>query len=121
MIFALETDTNTLKVFPSAKEAIDYCEGIDVEDGGWRFWDETGMALMPEFLVPNERGKSTVCSGTYRLVPAPRGLPLSASIPAIDHLQSNPYFASVPSLLAYLQLRLTRPGIARKQSGGITP
>ncbi|MFN9707660.1 MAG: hypothetical protein ACK53K_04400 [Burkholderiales bacterium] len=40
MIFALSTDDKTLMVFASETEATAYAEGIDVEDGGWLFFDD---------------------------------------------------------------------------------
>lgn len=42
MIFALATDYRSLFVFASVVEAVAHCEGIDVEDGGWAFWDGAG-------------------------------------------------------------------------------
>ena len=35
MIFAFDTDDRSLMVFSSEAEAIAYCEGVDVEEGGW--------------------------------------------------------------------------------------
>ncbi len=37
MIFAFDTDDKGLMVFSSEEEAISYCKGIDVGEGGWEF------------------------------------------------------------------------------------
>jgi hypothetical protein len=68
MIFAASTDDSTLMVFASEVEAVAYCEGLDVEAGGWLFWDNAGSPLQAEFLVPNTRGRFIVGNGKYRLV-----------------------------------------------------
>lgn len=83
-------------------EAIAYCEGIDVEDGGWLFWDECGAALKPEFLSANLRGRFTVRSGTYRLVAAPNQPSLAEALGGIRGMEANPHFASMAALRAHL-------------------
>jgi hypothetical protein len=102
MIFAAATDENTLCVFPSAAEAIANCEGIDVEDGGWLFWDESGNSLSAEFLTPNHRGRFTVGSGTYRLVQSPDQPNLAESLSGISHIDGNPYFATLSAVQVHL-------------------
>lgn len=102
MIFATATDESTLYVFASTAEAIAYCEGVDVEDGGWRFWDEAGNALRAEFLSPTHRGRLTVGSGTYRLVPAPDGPALATALPHIRHIDGNPRFATLSDVTDHL-------------------
>ena len=69
MIFALATDDKTLMVFPEDADAIAYCEGVDVEDGNWLFFDSTGKPLVAEFLKPNVRDSLGVQSGKYVLRP----------------------------------------------------
>jgi hypothetical protein len=102
MIFALATDDNALVVFANTEEAIAYCEGIDVEAGGWLFWNEGGAALKPEFLRANDRGLIVVGSGAYRLVPA-RGKPsLPAVLARVRTIEANPHFASIAELREYL-------------------
>jgi hypothetical protein len=70
MIFAAETETRELLVFPSEEEATSYCEGLDVEAAIWLFWDEAGNPLEPEFSMPSKRGWFSVENGIYHLVPA---------------------------------------------------
>ena len=70
MIFAVETEEQTLRVFPDEAAAVSYCEGLDVEAAIWLFWDNAGTPLQPEFITPNKCGLFTVKNGTYRLVKA---------------------------------------------------
>lgn len=102
MIFAAATDESSLMVFATAAEAIAYCEGVDVEDGLWLFWDESGAALKPEFLSANYRGRFIVGSGTYRLVGAPDQPSLTEALAGIRNMEANPHFASMAALRAYL-------------------
>jgi hypothetical protein len=71
MVFALATDDRTLMVFPDESDAIAYCEGIDVEAGGWAFFDNDGRPLDPVFTKPNFKAGPIVGSGTYVLRPTP--------------------------------------------------
>ncbi len=73
MVFAEATDERSLSAFENASKAVAYCEGIDVEDGNWLFWDDSGSALEPVFSTPNRRGSFLVASGTYTLQPAASG------------------------------------------------
>ncbi|WAC63717.1 hypothetical protein OVA13_04490 [Pseudoxanthomonas sp. SL93] len=102
MIFAAATDENTLFVFASISEAIAYCESIDVEDGGWIFWDHAGNALSAEFLTPNHRGRFTVGGGTYRLVQVSGKPTLTESIASIHHINGNPYFSTLSAVHEHL-------------------
>ena len=87
MIFVVETEEQTLHVFPDEANAISYCEGLDVEAAIWLFWDEAGMPLEPEFIIPNKRGLFTVQNGTYRLVKA--GPDHHADlVEALEHIKS---------------------------------
>ena len=72
MIFVLD-ETGVLHVASSVAELQGAFEGVDVENGIYRFFDESGKPLVAEFVVPNERGRtlglvSWVRSGTYRLI-----------------------------------------------------
>lgn len=102
MIFAAATDERSLMVFATVAETISHCEGIDVEDGGWLFWDERGDALKPEFLSENLRGRFTVGSGAYRLVEAPDRPTLTEALAGILGMEPNPHFASMAALREFL-------------------
>lgn len=103
LIFALAKDEGTLMVFDNEESAVAYCEGIDVEEGGWQFWDEDGVSLTAEFLTPNYRSGRTVGNGTYRLLPDSRLPSLASALALVSHLESNPYFAT----LAEVESRVT--------------
>ena len=102
MIFAAATDENTLFVFASIAEAIAYCEGIDVEDDGWIFWDDAGNALSAEFLTPNHRGRFAIGGGTCRLVQASGKPTLTEFIASIRHIDGNPYFSTLSAVREHL-------------------
>lgn len=54
MIFAYATDGRALMVFPDETQAIAYCEGIDVEEGNWQFFNDNGKPLEAVFITPNK-------------------------------------------------------------------
>src|SRR5262245_19005843 len=104
MIFALETDEQTLYRFTTDAEAIAYCEGVDVEAGIWLFWDAHGRPLAPRFITPNRRGILTVLSGHYLLEPTndPLYAPLDDVLDEIQHLAIAPPLSSVTAIRDYL-------------------
>ena len=73
MIFAAETEERSLHVFPDAETAAAYCDGLDVEATVWRFWDDDGSPLEPQFTTPNRRGLFRAQTGVYHLVPVSNG------------------------------------------------
>jgi hypothetical protein len=111
MIFTAATDEKTLLVFSTAEKAIAYCEGIDVEAGGWLFWNELGHALAPEFLTPNNRSRFTVCSGNYHLVPAPLKHSLTEALVWLGGIESNPHFTNLEAVRAYLTESVSLPSM----------
>ncbi len=68
--YVFATDDGSLDSFQTQAEAIASAEGVDVEDGVYRFFAENGAELLPVFTTPNKRGSFTVPSGTYVLVPS---------------------------------------------------
>lgn len=68
MIFAIETEEQTLHVFVNENAAVAYCEGLDVEAEIWQFWNAEGSPLEPKFTVQNKRELFTVQNGKYHLV-----------------------------------------------------
>jgi hypothetical protein len=68
MIFVI-SDDKTLEVVNDPSTLNGAYEGIDVEDGSCKFFDQTGHALKPIFDIPNSRGHFAVKSGRYHLVP----------------------------------------------------
>ena len=80
-------------------------EGIDVEEGIYRFFDESGSPLVAKFIVQNQRSTilgpiELVRSGTYRLVASP-----DVSAPRLAEIlnkaiaiQPNPYFSDIDAV-----------------------
>lgn len=96
-------EAGDLYVASSEAELQGAFEGVDVEDGVYRFFDESGNPLKADFIVRNQRGKifgliKWVRSGTYRLLPSEDGtLPHLSEVlknPAIT-LQPNRYFSDI--------------------------
>lgn len=107
MLFALSTDDRTLMVFGDAADAVAYCEGLDVAEGGWRFWDAAGAPLEAAFAEPAVRGRLITANGRYALVPAhaPDAVPLRACFDAIRALTPNPHIADLAALRLMLDER----------------
>jgi hypothetical protein len=111
VIFAFLED-GTLQIYETAAEAIRDHEGIDVESGTVRFYDENGAYLEPRFSVPNRRGKffglfGWVSSGVYELVASPRASEDSFALALYETaaLVPNRWFASVEQLKTELAAR----------------
>lgn len=102
MIFALATDEMTLFVFAADEEAVAYCEGIDVEEGDWLFWDKAGTALAAEFIIPNRHGRVAIGNGTYRLVSSPGKHSLLEALSGIRNIDANPCFETLAAVRAHL-------------------
>ena len=70
-MFAIATDEHVLYMFRTEADAIDYCEGPDVESGVWQFFDHAGTPLEPVFSEPVKRSALSVTQGRYALRPVP--------------------------------------------------
>lgn len=111
MIFAFIED-GTLDVVSDADEARREYEGVDVESGVIRFYDERGTPLSPRFTVPNRRGRFLglfpwVSSGVYDLAPDP-DTPCDSFALALREtvaLAPNRWFASLDELRDTLRAR----------------
>ena len=102
MIFVLATDDWGLEVFPTKEEAIAACEGIDVEEGNYLFWDNDGSSLEARFSTPNKHGSFTVVSGVYDLLPEDNGDPLVSVLSKAKYLEANSWFSSVEAVRRHL-------------------
>jgi hypothetical protein len=111
MVFAFLED-GTLVVHESVVDASRQYEGIDVESGVVRFYDESGTPLSARFTTPNRTGKTLalvpwVVSGTYELVPDPASGadPIALALHETSVLEPNRWFASLDQLKAALAAR----------------
>jgi hypothetical protein len=108
MIFAFVED-GTLEIYETAAKAIRSHEGIDVESGTVRFYDEAGVYLEPKFNTPNRKGQlfgrfSWVSSGVYDLVANPQANEDSFALALYETatLAPNPWFSSLEQLKSAL-------------------
>lgn len=69
MIFAFATDDKSLMVFPNERDAISYCEGWDVSEGGWLFFAADGSPMEAVFSKPASKSGWVVSHGCYSLCP----------------------------------------------------
>ena len=111
MIFAF-VEGGTLEIYETAGEAIQRHEGLDVESGTVRFYDEAGVHLEPRFSTPNRKGNllglfGWVNSGVYELVANPQAGEDSFALALYETatLVPNPWFASIAKLKADLAAR----------------
>jgi hypothetical protein len=56
MVFILGED-NVISIAESEATLQGVCEGIDIGNGVYRFFDEAEKPLMPEFIKPNKQEK----------------------------------------------------------------
>ena len=108
MIFVFSQDDRGLEVFATETEAIQSCEGIDVEDGNYLFWDNTGSPLSPVFTKPNERGKFVVVSGEYSLQPAAEGEQMNSVLSQVAYLEANNWFSKLDDVQKHLDSELAK-------------
>lgn len=97
------------------------CEGLDVESGVYRFYDDRGHALKAVFDAPVKRGRWwslwSTSSGGYHLELDSNASaePLWVSIQEVRALDPNDRFASLDELKTFLRERgapVDRPGSA---------
>lgn len=67
MIFAFATEERTLMVFPNERDAISYCEGWDVSEGGWLFFGADGSPMEAVFSEPASKNGWVISHGFYSL------------------------------------------------------
>ena len=109
MIFALATDDHGLMIFATEADAVAYCEGIDVAEGGWEFFAADGAPLEAHFSQPASRGAVFVTSGEYTLRAAGDTRPsLSERLNAVTYVEGMPGVVSVADVERLLTSRSTR-------------
>ena len=108
MIFIFIED-GTLEILASPEQARQKCEGIDVENGAFKFFDEDGTYLEPRFTRPNKAQRflgiiSWVESGEFELVRVPDSeedifIRLSKTV----ELEPNQWFNDLDEVRRFLQ------------------
>jgi hypothetical protein len=114
LVFAFVED-GTLRVYGSPDDAIRQFEGVDVESGVVRFYDDSGVYLAPKFTKPNLSGTilgvvGWVQSGSYELVANPHANEDSFALALYETsvLEPNAWFMS----LAHVRQVLSAKGVA---------
>jgi hypothetical protein len=114
MIFIF-ADDQTLDVVNGLEEVRRNCEGIDVENKVFRFFDENGNHLEPRFTSPNRKGRdlgifSWVESGEYELIPSPSAYEddIFLWLLKTTGLESNSWFETLDDVKGYLESRAKR-------------
>ena len=89
-----------------------HCEGIDVESGVFKFYDEDGQPLKPVFDVPVRRRRVlwfiwSIESGRYHLEADPtlREDPIWVALHETQYLRPNGRFASLDDVKSFLRGR----------------
>ena len=115
MIFVI-ADDNVLSVYDSEAELQGACEGIDVEDGVYKFFGPSGQPLNASFYEPNQKGKilgvlGWVVSGQYSLVPAKEGESptLLQELQEVVGIDVNPHFKSLEEVRGFLTSHSSTP------------
>ena len=111
MIFIFSED-RTLRVVKDITIVQNICEGIDVSNSVYQFFDEDGNYLEPEFTKPNKEGKiigptGWVVSGQYLLKPSTKpGAPsILKLLDSVVELENNVYFKSIEEIKKFLTRR----------------
>ena len=102
MIFVFADDA-TLDVIAGPEEAVRRYEGVDVEDGVYKFFDETGTQLNPHFIKPNRRSKFTVESGEFELLPSahPGDGDIFSHLNEVRELSPNRWFDDIEEVKSF--------------------
>lgn len=88
-------------VFDSEATAISYAEGIDVEEGGWQFFDSSGSPLEAVFTTPNQKGLF-IRSGKYHLRATNCGVFLSERLSDISAVEGPEPLNTVAAIRTHL-------------------
>lgn len=111
------SEDRRVRIAESKEQAIQGCDGVDVQSGVWWFYDEAGRPLVPVFDVPVTERRvlglfRVVESGKFHLEPGDSSHPLYVDplwislLEAIE-LEPNPHFAS----LEHLKVALRSSGV----------
>lgn len=99
------TDDQLVMVLRDLDDVRGECEPIDVEQGGFQFFDEFGRRLIPRFTKPVQRttlifGIQSVGGGDYELDidPVDPGSAFDELLANVVGIEPNPWFKTVTAL-----------------------
>ena len=103
------SDDQTISVLPDIESVRRECEAGDVEDGVYRFFDESGRHLIPHWTSFVERrslfgGSESVGGGRFELDldPKDNGSGFQVSLSNAVALAPNPTFGTIEDLARYV-------------------
>src|SRR5215470_1144625 len=107
-------DDQTVSVFPDLASVQAECEGIDVEQGTFRFFDELGRSLVPRWITPVRKtslpfGIKLVSGGHFELVlDREDHSTFESSLASAVAIEPNRLFATIPDLASYVAANRSR-------------
>ncbi len=109
MIFAFATDDRTLMVFPNQRDVVTYCEGWDVSEGGWLFFDAEGTPMEAVFSEPAAKNGWVIFHGFYslRLNAESEKTHLLVHLPQVAAVEGEAPLNTVAAIEGLLKSRLT--------------
>jgi hypothetical protein len=103
------SDDQTVSVLPDIDSVRRECEAADVEDGVYRFFDESGRQLLVHWISFVERrslfgGNESVGGGRFELELDPKddGSGFEVSLSNVVALAPNPTFETIEDLADYV-------------------
>lgn len=109
MIFAFATDERTLMIFPNESDAVSYCEGWDVSEGGWLFFAADGSPMEAVFSEPTSKNGWVISHGFYslRISADSEKTQLLALLPQVAAVEGEAPFNTVTAIEGLLTSRLS--------------
>ncbi len=110
MIFVFIED-GALEILASPEQVRQECEGIDVKNGAFKFFDEDGTYLEPRFTRPNKAGRFLgvipwVGSGEFEPVRVPDSEEdISMCLSKTVELEPNQWFNDLDEVRQFIQNR----------------
>jgi hypothetical protein len=108
-------EDGVVRIVESEREAIQHCEGIDVQSHVCWFYDDTGRPLLPVFDIPVTEKRllgflTSIDSGKYYLEPGDATHPmfvdpLWVSLSEAVALEPNQYYENLEQLKSALRMR----------------
>ena len=114
MIFVFDED-KTMMILDDIEEVRKECEGIDVEEGVFLFFNENGYSLNPKIMSPTKRQKilgkiELIESGKYELcqVGNPNFQNILKQLKNVVGLKPNKYFSSLDEVKRFLKYKVSK-------------
>jgi hypothetical protein len=114
MIFVFDED-NTMMILGDIEEVRKECEGIDVEEGVFLFFNENGYILNSKIISPTKRQKilgkiELIESAKYELCPVgnPNFQNILKQVNNVIGLKTNKHFSSLDEIKQFLKYKVSK-------------